>query len=133
LLLAGLCIDTSRIFSVGFSFGAMFTNSLAQSHQDILSGVVVHATADYNICFSNNTGKPFASTGVHGSADGTCPITSGRSSKERFVKNNGCKTPASVPEATTSTHVTVDYQCKTYPVKWRAHTCGHTDQALDPG
>lgn len=28
---AGLCIDQSRIFSVGFSFGAMFTNSLAQT------------------------------------------------------------------------------------------------------
>ena len=55
-----LCIDNSRIFSVGFSFGAMFTNALAQTHQSTLRGVVVYATADYNIYFPKNTGEPLA-------------------------------------------------------------------------
>ena len=49
--------------------------------------------------------------GVHGTADGTCPITSGGASKDRFVKNNGCTVPASLPEATSSTHVCYDYTC----------------------
>lgn len=134
LVEAELCVDTSRIFSVGFSFGAMYSNSLAQTHQDILRGVVVYATADYNIYFPTNTGKPLAYMGVHGSADGTCPITSGRKSKDRFVKNNGCTEPASVPEATGNTHVSFDYQCKSnYPVKWTTHVGGHTDQPKDPG
>jgi poly(3-hydroxybutyrate) depolymerase len=129
-----LCIDTSRIFVVGFSFGAMFTNSLAQTHQDIVRGVVVYATADYNIYFPTNTGKPLAYFGVHGTADGTCPITSGRSSKDRFVKNNGCTQPSSVPEATSSTHVCYDYDCPSgYPVKWCTHNGGHTDLPMDPG
>jgi poly(3-hydroxybutyrate) depolymerase len=129
-----LCIDNSRIFSVGFSFGAMFTNSLAQTHQDTLRGVVVYATADYNIYFPANTGKPLAYFGVHGTADGTCPITSGRNSKDRFVKNNKCTVPSSVPEATSSTHVCYDYQCPAnYPVKWCAHNGGHTDLPTDPG
>jgi poly(3-hydroxybutyrate) depolymerase len=129
-----LCIDTSRIFSVGFSFGAMFTNSLAQTHQDVLRGVVVYATADYNIYFPTNTGKPLAYFGVHGTGDGTCPISSGRASKDRFVKNNGCKVPASTPEATSSTHVCYDYECQSnYPVKWCTHNGGHTDLPQDPG
>jgi poly(3-hydroxybutyrate) depolymerase len=129
-----LCIDTSRIFSVGFSFGAMFTNSLAQTHQDILRGVVVYATADYNIYFPTNNGKPLAYMGVHGTADGTCPITSGRASKDRFVKNNGCKVPTTVPEANSSTHVVYDYGCPSnYPVKWATHNGGHTDLPKDPG
>jgi poly(3-hydroxybutyrate) depolymerase len=129
-----LCIDTSRIFSVGFSFGAMFTNALAQTHQDTFRGVVVYATADFNIYFPTNTGKPLAYFGVHGTADGTCPFTSGKASKDRFVKNNGCTVPASVPEATSSTHVCYDYQCpNNYPVKWCTHNGGHTDLPTDPG
>ena len=112
----------------------MFTNSLAQTHQNILRGVVVYATADYNIYFPANTGKPLAYFGVHGTADGTCPVTSGRNSKDRFVKNNGCTVPASVPEATSSTHVCYDYQCPSnYPVKWCTHNGGHTDLPTDPG
>ena len=134
LLESNLCIDKSRIFSVGFSFGAMFTNALAQTHQDILRGVVVYATADYNIYFPANTGKPLAYFGVHGTADPVCPFTSGKASKDRFVKNNGCSVPASVPEATSSTHVCYDYQCPSnYPVKWCTHDGQHTDQPTDPG
>jgi poly(3-hydroxybutyrate) depolymerase len=128
-----LCIDTSRIFSVGFSFGAMFSNALAQNHQDTLRGVVVYATADYNIYFPANTGKPVAYMGVHGTGDGTCPFKSGKSSIERFVKNNKCTVPATVPEATTSTHVVHDYACpNNYPVKWATHNGGHTDLPKDP-
>jgi poly(3-hydroxybutyrate) depolymerase len=78
--------------------------------------------------------KPLAYMGVHGSTDGTCPITSGRNSKDRFVKNNKCTVPASVPEATSSTHVCYDYTgCDTYPVKRCTHTGGHTDLPTDPG
>jgi poly(3-hydroxybutyrate) depolymerase len=33
-----LCIDRARLFSLGFSYGAMFSNSLAQTHQDVLRG-----------------------------------------------------------------------------------------------
>jgi poly(3-hydroxybutyrate) depolymerase len=129
-----LCIDTSRVFSVGFSFGAMFTNAFAQTHQDTFRGVVVYATADYNIYFPTNNGKPLAYFGVHGTADGTCPFTSGKASKDRFVKNNGCTVPASVPEATSSTHVCYDYQCPSnYPVKWCTHNGGHTDLPMEPG
>ena len=46
LLKSELCIDTSRVFSLGWSFGSMITNSLAQTHQDVLRGVVVYSTAD---------------------------------------------------------------------------------------
>jgi poly(3-hydroxybutyrate) depolymerase len=67
------CVDTTRVFSVGFSFGAMFTNSLAQTFQDRLRGVAVYAVADYNIYFPTNAGKPIAWMAVHGTQDGTCP------------------------------------------------------------
>lgn len=135
LLESDLCIDTSRVFSVGFSFGAMFTNSLAQTHQDVLRGVVVYATADYNIYFPANTGKPLAYMGVHGLKDPTCPIASGRSSRDRFVKNNKCTVPSSVPEAKSGgTYVSYDYQCpSSFPVRWVTFDGKHTYPPNDTG
>jgi predicted esterase len=66
------CVDTTRVFATGFSFGAMFTNSLAQHMQDRLRAVAVYATADYNIWLPSNTGKPIAWMGVHGKNDQMC-------------------------------------------------------------
>lgn len=84
--------------------------------------------------YPTNTGRPLAYMGVHGTADGICPLKSGRASKERFVKNNGCTAASTVPEATSSTHVVYDHECPTnYPVKWATRNGGHTDQPKDPG
>jgi|GEM_PF-1992696 len=127
-LASNLCVDKSRIFSVGFSLGAMYTNGLAQTHQDVLRGVVVYATADYNIYFPDNTGEPLAYMGVHGLHDPTCPISSGRRSRDRFVANNACMTPGSVPEAWNGgPHVTYDYDCPdNYPVRWSTFDGAHS-------
>lgn len=135
LLESDLCVDESRIFSVGFSFGAMFTNSLAQTHQDVLRGVVLYAAADYNIYFPANTGKALAFMGVHGLKDPTCPIAAGRSSRDRFVKNNGCTVPATVPEAKSGgNYVTYDFACPSnYPVRWTTFDGKHTYPPNDTG
>jgi poly(3-hydroxybutyrate) depolymerase len=127
-LASNLCIDTSRIFSVGFSFGAMYTNALAQTHQDVLRGIVLYATADYNIYFPANTGEPLAFMAVHGRNDPTTPISSGRRSRDRFVANNGCTVPGNVPEASSgSSHVTYNYNCPdNYPVRWTTFDGAHT-------
>ena len=37
-----LCIDTTRVFSTGFSYGAMFSNGLAWNHQKVLRAVAVY-------------------------------------------------------------------------------------------
>jgi poly(3-hydroxybutyrate) depolymerase len=127
-LASSLCIDKSRIFSVGFSFGAMYTNALAQTHQDVLRGIVLYATADYNIYFPANTGKPLAFMAVHGINDPTTPISSGRRSRDRFVANNGCVVPGTVPEARSgSSQVTYNYDCPSnYPVRWTTFDGAHT-------
>ncbi|MCR5378262.1 MAG: carboxypeptidase regulatory-like domain-containing protein [Fibrobacter sp.] len=84
------CIDTSRVFMTGFSFGAMVTNSMAQDMQDRLRAVAVYATADYNIYLPQNKGKPIAWMGVHGKKDGTCDYNRARDSAlKRILKNNG--------------------------------------------
>lgn len=84
------CIDTSRVFMTGFSFGAMVTNSMAQDMQDRLRAVAVYATADYNIYLPQNKGLPIAWMAVHGKNDGTCNYNRARDSAlKRILKNNG--------------------------------------------
>ncbi len=91
------CVDTTRVFATGFSFGAMFTNSLAQDLQERLRAVAVYATADYNIWLpSAGSGRydaknlPIAWMGVHGKRDGVCNYDRAKTSAlPRILKRNG--------------------------------------------
>ena len=67
------CIDTSRVFVTGFSFGAMYTNSLSWDFQDRIRAIAVYATAAFNIYLPPKKNLPIAWMGVHGKSDGTCP------------------------------------------------------------
>ena len=46
---ANLCIDDSRVFSTGFSFGAMMSYALSITRQSKLRAVVAMAAANYNL------------------------------------------------------------------------------------
>ena len=131
-----LCVDTSRVFSSGFSFGAMYSNSLAQTFQHRLRGVVVFATADQVIYLPKNAGKPIAWMGTVGLSDGTCPPSMGRSardSRDRILKNNGpeghtdCTGEKATEYANNGGHVCYDYKTvdPRFPVKWCTFSGGH--------
>ena len=96
------CVDTTRVFATGFSFGAMFTNSLAQDMQERLRAVAVYATADYNIWLPSapkagqTPGRydakelPIAWMAVHGQNDGMCNYNTAKTSAlPRILKRNG--------------------------------------------
>ena len=128
-----LCVDTSRVFSSGFSFGAMFSNSLAQVFQHRLRGVVVFATADQVIYIPKNAGKPIAWMGTVGLSDGTCPPSMGRSARDRILKNNGpeghtdCTSEKATEFSGNGNHVCYDYKTvdPRFPVKWCTFNGGH--------
>ena len=123
-----LCVDTTRVFSGGFSFGAMFSNSLAQNHQKVLRGVIIYEGANVNIYVPKNTGLPIAYMGLVGLSDPTCTPAMGRACRDTIVKYNGCTVPSTVPETTkgSKTHVIYDYQgCPNYPVKWCTYDGDH--------
>ncbi len=44
-----LCIDDSRVFTTGFSFGAMMSHALSNSRQSKLRAAVTMAPANYNL------------------------------------------------------------------------------------
>jgi len=136
---SSLCIDTTRIFSAGFSYGAMFTNSLGRNHQlsnpapkNILRGVAVYETALVNIYQGTPTGKPMAWWGQVGMSDTTCTPDMGRAARDEWVKNNGCSgTPT---EWTSGNHVCYSYTCPSnYPVRWCTFNGTHTDYVNDSG
>ncbi len=83
------CIDTSRVFVTGFSFGSMVTNSLAQVFQHRVRAAVTYAVADWNIYIPTNKGKPIAWMDVHGTQDNLCAYNRLSSSITRILKNNG--------------------------------------------
>ncbi|MES1185244.1 MAG: hypothetical protein ABUL60_15645, partial [Myxococcales bacterium] len=76
---ANLCIDESRVFATGFSFGGMITYSLSVNHQKDIRAAVGIAPANYNIYVPPKTHAPIAWMQTTGMSDGTCPWTQGNS------------------------------------------------------
>lgn len=145
LLEENYCIDTSRVFVTGFSFGAMVTNSLAQDFQDRIRAVAVFATADYNIYLPKNKGKPIAWMAVHGKNDGTCDYSRAKNSAlKRILKNNGkadadgnfTDASSEVPkEVGGSGHLCYDFTTvdERFPVKFCSWNGPHQWTAFDNG
>jgi poly(3-hydroxybutyrate) depolymerase len=126
---AGLCVDTTQIFSAGFSYGAAMSYALACARPTVFRAVVVYSGATLSGC-SGGT-QPVAYMGLHGLRDNVLPISSGRALRDTFVRNNGC-TPQNPPEPANGSlsHVITTYSgCRAgYPVVWAAFDGGH-----DPG
>lgn len=141
------CIDTTRIFATGFSFGAMMTNSLAWDYQHKLRAVAVFATAAYNIWLPQNTGKPIAWMAVHGKNDGMCSYDRAKNEAlTAILKNNGkasdgdsqfTDASSEKPEEINgnSGHVCYDFKNvdPRFPVKFCSWPGGHQWTAHDNG
>ncbi|MBN1127422.1 MAG: hypothetical protein JXA71_00445 [Chitinispirillaceae bacterium] len=137
-----LCVDTTRVFSCGFSFGAMFSYSLSLNHQKQLRAVACWAPANWNIWLPTNTREPIAYYQTTGTSDPTCKWINNDARKEggkycllNHLENNGCTVPSNIPLATGTTHVSTEFKgCKSgYPVKFGSFVGAHTDQNKDPG
>jgi poly(3-hydroxybutyrate) depolymerase len=140
-----LCIDTTRVFATGFSFGGMITYSLSVNHQKDIRAAVGIAPANYNIFVpSPKSHAPIAWMQTTGMGDGTCPWVNGGSTTQgaKFIAiehatDNGCTVPANVPtwERGQNKHLCYDFEgCKTgFPTKACTFDGGHTNVASDPG
>src|SRR6185312_5495350 len=79
---AGLCVDTTQIFSSGFSYGGAMTYALACARATVFRAVAVYSGATLSGC-SGGT-QPVAYMGLHGLRDNVLPISSGRSLRDQF-------------------------------------------------
>ena len=105
-----LCVDKTRIFATGFSFGGAMSLALACTRADVFRGVAFFSGADLTGSCTATLTKPIAYYASQASQDstGTPMPTSGRVKQAEFAAVNGC-TPE--PAATT------------FPAAGQAHTC----------
>jgi poly(3-hydroxybutyrate) depolymerase len=131
-----LCIDKSRIFANGFSYGAGMSFALACARPDVFRAVGIYSGGQLSGCSGGNS--PVAYYASHGEDDGTLNISGGRTMRDKFVKNNGC-TAMNPPEPANNSgsHTCTSYEgCSAgHPVRWCAFdgSNGHDPSPKDPG
>lgn len=138
-----LCVDTSRVFSVGFSFGAMFSYALSLKYPKILRAVACNAPANWNFDPQPaRTKDPIAYIQTTGTKDGTCSWVNNDAQKKggkycllQHAEDNGCNTSINIQLATSGTHVVTEFTgCKDgYPVRFMSHNDGHVCNKTDQG
>ncbi len=119
-----LRVDSTRIFSTGYSHGGMMTYSLATKQQKKLRAAAGIAAANFNVWLPNPKPKdPIAYMGITGMYDEICIWDGGGGRGAKYIAlekagNNGCTVASDVPHWTSGNHFTYEYKgCKPgYPV-----------------
>jgi poly(3-hydroxybutyrate) depolymerase len=132
LIEGDLCVDTSQLFALGWSYGGAMSYAVACARPAVFRAVAVISGANLSGC-SGGT-QPVAYLGIHGTHDSVLNISQGRAIRDTFVRNNGC-TAQSPPEPARGslTHIVTAYAgCRAgYPVVWAAFDGDHTPEPVD--
>ncbi|MEO6096264.1 MAG: hypothetical protein ABIW76_11390 [Fibrobacteria bacterium] len=146
LVEANACVDTTRVFSTGYSHGGMMTWSLSTNHQKKIRAGAGIAAANYNVYAPNPKPKdPIAYMGITGMGDATCKWINSDANKTgaKYIAlekaaDNGCTTAEITTwKSSDPKHVTFEFTgCKPgYPVVVATFNGPHggAEQAKDPG
>ena len=129
-----LCIDTTRIFATGFSFGAGMSYALACARADVFRGVVLYAGGQLSGCDGGT--KPIAYMHVHGVSDSVLNISGGRTMRDHYVMVNGC-TAQNITDvgSGSGTHKCTSYEgcSEGHPTRWCSHGGDHNPTEKDSG
>jgi polyhydroxybutyrate depolymerase len=113
------CVDQARVFSTGYSFGGMMSNSLACSRGSKLRAFAPMAGAFFD--GTKSCATPVPAWIAHATNDNLVTYASGQAARDIWLKTNGCGT-TTMP---TSPTPCVAYQCSKAPVNWCVHSDGH--------
>jgi len=133
------CIDSSRVFSTGFSYGSMFSNGLSWNHQDVLRAVAVYETAERNIWLPQRKNMGVGWMGVLGLDDNLCTPEMGRAARDIILTLNSeggkAKNEKAEEAPRNSAHKCYDYTTveERFPVRWCTQSGGHIWDHKDPG
>ena len=139
MLESSFCIDSSRVFSTGFSYGSMFSNGLSWNHQDVLRAVAVYETAERNIWLPQRQNKGVGWMGVLGLDDNLCTPEMGRSARDIILTLNSeggkAKDERAEEAQRNAAHKCYDYTTveDRFPVRWCTQSGGHIWDHKDPG
>lgn len=89
---ANLCIDKSRYFATGFSYGGSMSFTAACNMSDKFRAVAAMAGAPISgaRCANTPPERPVAVLGIHGEEDTALPITMAEPIIEAWLEKNGC-------------------------------------------
>ena len=124
------CVDKSRYFSAGMSYGGMMSETIACQMPDVFRAIGSMSGSMFGSTRSC-VAKPIAAWMTHGDADTTVAISGEITARDMIIANNGCDTTntqtielvdtARIGDAaTTNVTCTVYNQCTSgnYPVIW---------------
>ena len=129
-----LCVDTTQLFALGFSYGGGMSYALACARSTVFRAVAIYSGGVISGC-SGGT-QPIAYLQAHGVSDNVLSISGGRSMRDTFARNNGCTAQnPSDPSAGSGTHTKIVYSnCRAgYPLIWYGYDGGHTPTPTDSG
>jgi poly(3-hydroxybutyrate) depolymerase len=135
----GACVDESRVFVLGFSFGGMYSYSLSMTRQKTIRAGIGMSPANYNIQIPPKSHEPIAWMQSTGMSDGVCPWVHDEAKKEgaKFIAmehatDNKCAVPNPIPTWTSGGMLCNELAGCTpgYPVKVCTFNGGH---GLPPG
>lgn len=108
------CVDTQRVFAVGFSYGGMMSYAIGCELGGVFRAIAPMSGAIISGC--NLSGRPVAMWGAHGTKDSLVSISMGRQARDKILKQNHCGTETKPVEPSPC----VAYQgCdEGYPVTW---------------
>lgn len=137
------CIDTTRVFVCGFSFGAMYSYALSLAYPEQIRAVACYAPANWNFDPQpTNRHIPVAYFQTTGTNDGLCKWinsdgnkTGGKYCLLQHAEDNGCNTNVNIQLANSGKHVTTEFEgCdEGYPVKFSSFQGDHQCNATDAG
>ena len=134
LITENYCVDTSRLYTNGFSYGGGMSYAIACGRAKVFRGAAIYEGAELSGCAGGN--DPIAYWQMAGTTDGTCTIGMATPMRDKFAKNNGCTIPASEPPRPSSisdAHICTDYKgCSSgHPLRWCVHPAGHGNAIVD--
>jgi poly(3-hydroxybutyrate) depolymerase len=131
------CVDTSHIFTQGFSYGGGMSYAIACARAKVFRGAAIFEGAQLSGCDGGN--DPIALWQMVGLEDNVCGMGLATPIRDRFVKNNGCtaqnppQPPKGPPYLNPGGHVCTDYAgCSAgHPLRWCVHQSGHGNAIVD--
>ncbi|HEY6726511.1 MAG TPA: Ricin and poly(3-hydroxybutyrate) depolymerase fusion [Polyangiaceae bacterium] len=118
---AELCLDESRLFSIGFSMGAIMTIRIGCARADRFRAIVPLSGSLPDDCAASDL--PIAYFSAHGDVDQTITDDQGMVARDEFARRNGC----SEDTADLERERCIAFQgCDSgYPVEWCSFSGEH--------
>ncbi|MEO8183623.1 MAG: Ricin and poly(3-hydroxybutyrate) depolymerase fusion [Deltaproteobacteria bacterium] len=93
-----LCVDQSRIFSTGFSYGGAMSYAIGCGRADVFRAIAP-MSGSLRLSGCTNGTAPIAMLGFHGNTDTVVSYASGVAARDNIAGRNGCQPEAMATEA----------------------------------